>query len=58
MHLSADVVPATAFGKRHGRVVILRVAAEALHARGHRFEQAENGVWLTAAVPAWALSPL
>lgn len=56
VHLSTDVATATAVGQRHGRVVILKVDAARLHERGHRFEQAENGVWLTDQVPAWAVS--
>jgi putative RNA 2'-phosphotransferase len=56
VHLSPDVVTATAVGQRHGKVIVLKVDAATLHERGHRFEQAENGVWLTDQVPAWALS--
>jgi len=55
VHLSPDVPTAMAVGQRHGKVVIFQVDAAALHGRGHRFEQAENGVWLTDTVPAWAL---
>ena len=52
VHLSADVATARQVGQRHGRPVVLRVAAAAMHAAGHEFWQAANGVWLAARVPA------
>lgn len=51
VHLSADEETAVAVGRRHGRPVVLRVAAGAMHRAGHPFYRSENGVWLTAAVP-------
>ncbi|HEX8384643.1 MAG TPA: RNA 2'-phosphotransferase [Rubricoccaceae bacterium] len=51
VHLSADERTAEAVGRRHGRPVVLRVAAGAMHRDGHTFHRSENGVWLTAAVP-------
>lgn len=51
VHLSADADAATRVGARHGRPVVLRVASAAMAAAGHRFHRAENGVWLTDAVP-------
>ena len=33
-------------------MVILRVDTAAMAAAGHVFHRSENGVWLTAAVPA------
>lgn len=51
VHLSAERRTATAVGTRHGRLAMLVVDAAAMHAQGHDFYQADNGVWLTAAVP-------
>jgi putative RNA 2'-phosphotransferase len=51
VHLSLDVVTAGAVGARRGRPVVLRVAAAAMHAAGHRFLVTDNGVWLTDHVP-------
>ena len=56
VHLSPDVETATAVGRRHGKPVVLAVAAGAMHAQGFVFHRADNGVWLTAAVPAEFLS--
>ncbi|WP_326569573.1 RNA 2'-phosphotransferase [Amycolatopsis rhabdoformis] len=52
VHLSAAVSTALAVGARHGRPVVLRVAAGDMAAAGFSFERSDNGVWLTAAVPA------
>jgi len=51
VHLSADLATATAVGARRGRPVVLRVNAAGMHAQGHEFFRAANGVWLTARVP-------
>jgi putative RNA 2'-phosphotransferase len=51
VHLSADEVTAMAVGQRHGKPVVLRVAAGAMHTGGHVFTRADNGVWLVDAVP-------
>jgi len=51
VHLSADTATAAEVGKRHGKVVVLTIDAAAMRAAGHVFHQAENGVWLTLAVP-------
>jgi len=51
VHLSPDVATATAVGRRHGRPVVLTVAAGAMHRDGFVFHRADNGVWLTKAVP-------
>jgi putative RNA 2'-phosphotransferase len=56
VHLSADAATATAVGSRHGKPVVLRVAAGAMHAAGHAFFRADNGVWLTDHVPPQFLS--
>ena len=51
VHLSADAETATRVGQRHGKPVILTVASATMHANGHAFYQADNGVWLTDSVP-------
>lgn len=51
VHLSADHATAVTVGSRHGKPVVLVIDAAAMSAAGHEFFQAENGVWLTAAVP-------
>ncbi len=51
VHLSLDAATATAVGRRHGRPVVLGVAAGRMWSAGFAFFRAENGVWLTAAVP-------
>lgn len=51
VHVSADTDTATQVGKRHGKLVILRIPALAMHQAGHVFFQATNGVWLTEHVP-------
>ena len=39
-------------GPEHGTPVVLRVESLQMHAAGIAFFQADNGVWLTAHVPA------
>ena len=56
VHLSADEATARAVGARHGKPAILRVAAGDMHRAGHAFTRADNGVWLTDAVPPQFLS--
>ncbi len=51
VHLSADVATAQQVGARRGRPVVLVVDARGLHAAGHPFLLADNGVWLTGPVP-------
>lgn len=51
VHLSVDDATATSVGARHGRPVVLRIDAAAMHAAGFEFWKADNGVWLTAVVP-------
>jgi putative RNA 2'-phosphotransferase len=51
VHLSSDIETAVKVGQRHGKVVVIEVDAKAMLADSHRFYQAENGVWLTDAVP-------
>lgn len=52
VHLSADADTAKAVGQRHGKPVVLQVAALQMHREGHVFYQSTNGVWLTEHVPA------
>lgn len=56
VHLSREVATAVSVGQRYGRPVVLSVAAGQLHRDGHRFFQADNGVWLVADVPPVYLS--
>lgn len=56
VHLSADEATAVQVGRRHGKAHVLVVDAGRMHAMGHAFHCAENGVWLTAAVPPEFLS--
>ncbi|GAA4390578.1 RNA 2'-phosphotransferase [Hymenobacter koreensis] len=51
VHLSADVDTAHRVGQRHGRPVVLRIAAADMARTGYAFFLSENGVWLTEAVP-------
>lgn len=55
VHLSADAGTATKVGARHGKPVVLAVRAWEMSAAGYIFHRADNGVWLTAAVPAMFL---
>jgi len=52
VHLSQDVPTALQVGQRYGSPVILEVDALRMHAQGFEFFEADNGVWLTQAVPA------
>lgn len=51
VHLSPDVETARRVGQRRGRPVILVVKSGRMWQDGHAFYLAENGVWLTDAVP-------
>lgn len=51
VHLSTDVATARQVGARHGLPAVLGVRAHALHAAGHPFFRADNGVWLVDRVP-------
>jgi putative RNA 2'-phosphotransferase len=51
VHLSQDEATAMQVGARHGMPVVLKVRAAHMHARGFKFYQADNGVWLTEHVP-------
>ena len=54
--ISDDAATAVKVGTRHGKPVVLQVAAERLHAQRHEFFGSHNGVWLTAYVPTEFLS--
>jgi putative RNA 2'-phosphotransferase len=58
VHLSPDVATARRVGARHGRPVVLEVAAGRMAGDGHVFYLTDNGVWLTADVPAECLRAL
>ena len=51
VHLSAEYTTAVTVGTRHGVPVVLGVDAAAMDAAGFTFFLADNGVWLTDAVP-------
>ena len=51
VHLSLDVETARRVGGRHGRPVVLEVAAGEMHADGCEFLLSANGVWLVDEVP-------
>ena len=52
VHLSERVDTATAVGSRHGKLVLLTVAAGRMHRDGFTFHRTPNGVWLADHVPA------
>jgi putative RNA 2'-phosphotransferase len=56
VHLSTDTATATRVGARHGRPVVLEVAAARMRQDGFSFYVTANGVWLTKAVPIAYLS--
>lgn len=51
VHLSATKDTANSVGIRHGKPVILIVAAQRMHDQGYEFFQSKNGVWLTDHIP-------
>lgn len=51
VHLSADSDTAKAVGSRHGRPIVLEVAAATMHQDGFSFFCSDNGVWLVDHVP-------
>lgn len=52
VHLSGDRETAYQVGKRHGKPVVYRIAAQKMQEEGYTFYRAENGVWLIKEVPA------
>lgn len=54
VHLSSDPETARKVGSRHGKPLILKVKAGAMHGAGGVFYRSDNGVWLTEQVaPGW-----
>ena len=51
VHLSDNLQTAAQVGKRHGKLVLLEVHAQAMFEAGFEFFVSDNGVWLTDAVP-------
>jgi putative RNA 2'-phosphotransferase len=51
VHLSPDAETATKVGQRHGRPIVLVIAAAGMRAAGHVFFRSTNGVWLVDHVP-------
>ncbi|HEX8021671.1 RNA 2'-phosphotransferase [Mucilaginibacter sp.] len=51
VHLSSELETAIKVGQRHGKSVVLTVAAGEMHHLGHKFYLSENKVWLTDFVP-------
>jgi putative RNA 2'-phosphotransferase len=51
VHLSADRTTAIKVGQRHGKPIVLVVAAQQMHESGCKFYHSDNGVWLVGAVP-------
>ena len=47
VHLSTDHDTAIKVGRRHGKPIVLAIHAGRMHAAGHIFYCAANGVWLT-----------
>ena len=47
VHLSERKDQAAPVGRRHGKLVILQVAAGSMHRAGREFFRTPNGVWLT-----------
>ena len=58
VHLSRDAETALKVGQRHGKPVILQVAAQQMHIDGHLFFCSENSVWLTDQVAPLYLTQL
>ena len=51
VHLSETEDAAAAVGRRHGKLVLLRVRAGEMHRAGIAFYRTPNGVWLVDGVP-------
>ncbi|MGE9268981.1 MAG: RNA 2'-phosphotransferase, partial [Verrucomicrobiales bacterium] len=51
VHLSPDRQTARQVGARHGKPVVLEIAAALMRRHDYLFFQSENGVWLTEHVP-------
>ncbi len=53
VHLSEEIITATAVGKRYGKPVILTIKALQMYEEGYKFYQADNDVWLIEKVPVY-----
>lgn len=51
VHVSPDQKKALSVGSRHGKPVLLKIDARAMHEQGFPFYFSENGIWLTPEVP-------
>lgn len=51
VQLSGNQKAARKVGARHGKPVVLEVAAQLMVSHGYQFSQSENGVWLVDEVP-------
>jgi putative RNA 2'-phosphotransferase len=51
VHLSTDKPSAMRVGQRHGKPVVLTIAAGEMSEAGFKFFQADNGVWLATHIP-------
>lgn len=51
VHLSDNEETAISVGKRHGKPFVLRIKAEEMYKKGHKFRLSANKVWLTEKVP-------
>ena len=51
VQLSGNQETARKVGARHGKPVVLEVAAQLMVSHGYQFFQSENGVWLVDEVP-------
>jgi putative RNA 2'-phosphotransferase len=51
VHFCVDLAAAKKSGARHGKPVVLEIAAQLMHRHGHRFFVTENNIWLTDHVP-------
>jgi putative RNA 2'-phosphotransferase len=51
VHLTENRDTAIETGSRYGKAVLLSVDCQSMASEGHKFYQADNGVWLTLAVP-------
>ena len=58
VHLSETVKTASAVGQRHGKLVLLTVAAGRMRRDGFTFYKTPNNVWLVDRVPAEYLKEL
>lgn len=56
VHLSETGSTAVSVGQRHGKPIVLIVAAQSMYEQGYDFYQSKNGVWLTDHVPSKFLS--